>query len=247
MENSIAHIETTDRERQTARTIGFWSALLTAVLTFISFAIAIFTLPISGPFCQSGCVAYPFAPANIAPYVPHDYVWMYPASIVPLAFFVLVVCFHHVAPPGRRLYSQIGVALTLLFVALIVTDYYLQIAVLQPSILRGETDGLALVTQYNPHGIFIALEDLGYLVLAIAFGFLAAIFTGRTQIERALRWLFTLSAVLVIGGFILLRWLYGYDLEYRFEVYAISIDWLTLIIAGILLRIWFNRDEQSPK
>lgn len=245
MENPFASIAAADRERQTARTIGFWSALLTAVLTFISFAIAIFTLPITGPFCQSDCVAYPFAPANIAPYVPHDYVWMYPASIVPLVFFVLVVCLHHIAPNERKLFGQIGVALTLLFVALIVTDYYLQIAVMQPSILKGETDGLAIITQYNPHGIFIALENLGYLLLAIAFGFLAAIFTGRTRLEQTLGWLFTLSSVLVIGGFIGLRWLYGYDLDYRFEVYAISVDWLTLIIAGILSSIWFERKESS--
>jgi hypothetical protein len=29
--------------------------------------------------------------------------------------------------------------------------------------MNGETDGLSILTQYNPHGIFIALEEIGYL------------------------------------------------------------------------------------
>jgi hypothetical protein len=33
---------------------------------------------------------------------------------------------------------------------------------MQPSLLKGETEGLTLFLQYNPDGIFIALEDLGY-------------------------------------------------------------------------------------
>ena len=50
---------------------------------------------------------------------------------------------------------------------------------MQPSILLGETEGFALLTQYNPHGVFIALEDLGYFLMGMAFVFLGALFAGR--------------------------------------------------------------------
>jgi hypothetical protein len=42
--------------------------------------------------------------------------------------------------------------------ALIAGDYFIQLTVVQPSVLQGKVDGLLLWSQYNPHGIFIALE-----------------------------------------------------------------------------------------
>jgi hypothetical protein len=39
--------------------------------------------------------------------------------------------------------------------------------------------------------------------------------------------------------------LYGHDLEYRFEVAVISIDWIVLIISGALLSIVFKRAGQD--
>ena len=138
---------------------GFWVAIATAVVTAISFAIAITTLPISGPFCQAGCVTYPYL--EVAAYVPHDYIWMYPATVMTLLFVMLMVCIHHHSLPGKKLYSQIALAFAIISATLLTLDYYVQIATMQPSILRGETEGLALFSQYNPHGIFIALRGTG--------------------------------------------------------------------------------------
>ena len=47
-------------------------------------------------------------------------------------------------------------------------DYFLQLTVVVPSLQAGETDGLSLFTQYDPHGLFIAMEALGYLMLTVA-------------------------------------------------------------------------------
>jgi hypothetical protein len=38
--------------------------------------------------------------------------------------------------------------------------------VVQPSLLSGESEGLAIISQYNPHGVFIAMQDL-YCVRAV--------------------------------------------------------------------------------
>jgi len=40
--------------------------------------------------------------------------------------------------------------------------------------------------------------------------------------------------------------LYGSDLEYRYEVVAILIDWITLIVSGVLLSVFFRRAERCP-
>jgi hypothetical protein len=101
-------------------------------------------------------------------------------------------------------------------------------------LLKGETDGLSLVSQYNPHGIFIALEALGYIMMSVAFLFAGVVFVGRDWVERALRWLFIAGFIFAVGSLIVLTLLYGNDLEYRFELAVISIDWLVLIISGVL-------------
>ena len=38
--------------------LGFWSAVLTTILTVLTFGIAYFTPPLSGPFCTSSCFEY---------------------------------------------------------------------------------------------------------------------------------------------------------------------------------------------
>lgn len=224
---------------KSATHLGFWMAILTTVTTTVAIAIAITTLPISGPFCPGDCVTYPFE--TVVDRVPRDFWWMYPALLMPPIVVMLMVCIHHAAAAERKLFSQLGVIFAAIYAAVIAVNYYMQITVVQPSLLRGEFAGLALISQYNPHGLFIALEDLAYLLLGLAFLFMAPVFTGKGGLARVLRWLFRLSAFLVLGGFILYHLIYGHNLEYRFEVFVIAVDWMTLIVAGVLLALWFKR------
>jgi hypothetical protein len=62
-----------------------------------------------------------------------------------------------------------------------------------------------------------------------------------------LLWLFITGFTLALGSLIILSLLYGPDLEYRFEVAVISIDWLVLIISGLLVSIVFNRAGRDQK
>lgn len=226
-----------------ATQLGFWMAILTTVTTTVAFGIAVTTLPISGPFCMSDCVTYPYE--TVAERVPRDFLWMYPALLIVPIVLVLMACLHHYAAVEQKLFSQIGLIFAAIYAALISVDYYIQIAVIQPSLLRGEFEGVALLSQYNPHSIFIALEDLGYVMLGLAFLFMAPVFTGSKRLARGLRWLFRISALLALGGFLLYHLLYGHNLDYRFEVFVIAVDWLTLIVAGVLLAIFFRRMGQT--
>lgn len=226
-------------EQTTGRRLGFWTAALTAAVTAIAFALAVTTLPVSGPFCTADCVGYPFR--EVANLVPHDYIWMYPATLLMGIFVVLLACIHQATAENRRVYSLIALVFGAMAASLLATDYYIQIAALQPSILKGEFEGVALVTQYNPHGIFIALEELGYLLMSLAFLFAGLAFAHAARLERALRWLLVGGALIVFAVYVALRLLYGQDLEYRFEVAVITINWTLLIVIGVLLSIWFRR------
>lgn len=244
MTTSIKSMSTTLASGRTGlgvRELGFWSAILTSIFAIIAFAIGINTPPRSGPFCAAACVTYPYTDA--AAFVPRDYLWMYPASLMALIFSILTVCIHQRAAENRKLFSQIALSLALISMAVLVLDYFIQLAIMQSSLLKGETEGLSLFTQYNPHGIFIGLENLGYLMMSLSFLFAAPVFAGSTRLERSLRWIFAISAVLALAVFVIFAVLFGANLDYRFEIAVITIDWTVLIVSGLLLSFWFRRAE----
>src|SRR5512140_3090471 len=127
--------ELRDPIRRTASRLGFWFAMLMAAIATIALGFAVTTLPMSGPFCRSGCVTYPYE--AVAAFVPHDYVWMYPAIFMVPIFVVLMVCIHNYAPDDRKIFSQAGLAFALIYSTAMSINYFIQIQVMQPSILKG--------------------------------------------------------------------------------------------------------------
>ena len=217
--------------------------MFTALAAALALGFGVTTPPRSGPFCtlemSDVCVTYPYT--AVAAYVPRDYLWMYPALLMVLLFLPLVVCIHYAAAVEKQIFSQIALSFATIAVAALVVDYSIQLTVMQPSLLKGEVDGLSLFSQYNPHGIFIVLEDLGYLLMGVSFLFLVPVFERGSGLVRAIRLLLFICGLLAVGSFLLLILLYGYDLEYRYEVAAIVIDWLVLIVGGVLLSLFFRR------
>jgi len=232
----------TDRTSLTDR-VGFWAAILTAVMAAVSFGVAATTPPRTGPFAAPGsAIPYPYAAA--ARFVPRDFVWMYLALLMMLAFLVLAACVRQRAVDDRKVFGTIGLSLATVAFTVIGMDYFIQLRTVQPALLRGELDGLAILSQYNPHGVFIALEELGFLVLGLSFAFLA-LSLGSSRPERVTRWVYLVSSALMIAAFVGMSWYFGFGLEYRFEVTAISIGWLTLMISGLLLAFAFRRTARQ--
>ena len=46
------------------------------------------------------------------------------------------------------------------------------------------------MTQYNPYGVFIVLEELGYLLMSLSFVFLAPVFAGGGRLASVIGWVF---------------------------------------------------------
>jgi hypothetical membrane protein len=112
---------------------------------------------------------------------------------------------------------------------------------MQPSLEKRQLEGWALFTQYNPNGIFIALEELGYLLMSVVFLCLVPAFPEQTRLERALRWLLAVSFVASVLALIAVSAARGIDRGDLFEIIVISIVWLTLIVAGPLVALVFRR------
>ena len=239
MKNQVTTSKTADSVTNNANLLGFYSAILTTVVTTVTFGIAILTPPLSGPFCVGSCFDYPFT--DTISRFPRDFIWMYFAILLTLIYVVLMVCIHHYASNEKKIFSQIGLSFALISATVLITDYFIQISVIQPSLVNGETDGIAIITQYNPHGIFIVLEEIGYLMMSVSFLCMAPVFSGTNRLERAIRWTFIISFILTILSLIIISILYGINREYIFEVVVIVIDWTVLIVSGILLSVVFKR------
>jgi hypothetical protein len=221
---------------------GAWVAALMAVAAGVGLGIGVITPPRSGDFCVSDCLVYPYA--NVAAFVPADYLWMYPALVACL-LLVAVAAFAGDLPGARAPFARVATAFAAISAAILATDYLVQLTVVQPSLVKGETDGLALLSMYNPHGLAIGLEDAGYFVMGAAFLALAAALPLTSRLARAA------IVVLAIGGGLLVAALpamgaaFGADLGYRFEVFAISVGWGGLIVAGAMLSAVFRRGARE--
>jgi hypothetical protein len=217
--------------------LRFWSAILTAVFAAAFILAGILTPPRSGPFAPvANIISYPYT--DVAAFIPNDYLWLYPGILLALIFIVLVVCIHSYASSDRKIFSHIALSFAVIYATIILIDYFIQFTIVIPSILTGETAGLSLFTQYNPHGFFIALETLGYSMMSGAFLFIAAVFAGG-KLERALRWIFIAGFVVAVLFFTALS-LLNYDLI-AFEVTILTINSIVLIVSGVLLSIVFRR------
>jgi hypothetical protein len=155
-----------NKEGLSALRLGFYVSIFLAILSLITFVIAFTTLPISGPFCKEGCIEYPYS--DIISRFPHDYIWMYPTILLNIVFVVFMVCIHQLATKEKKIFSQLGLIFAIIVATILITNYFVQVSVIQPSIEKGETVGIALLTQYNPHGVFIALEEIGFIMMSFS-------------------------------------------------------------------------------
>src|SRR5437773_731494 len=100
----MTHAGLADVDQRYQHRFGFWVGALTALITFLTFAVAVATPPKSGPFCGADCVRYPYT--DIAAYIPGDFLWLYPALLVAPMFVVLMAVIHDRVPFDRRRFSR---------------------------------------------------------------------------------------------------------------------------------------------
>lgn len=225
-----------------ARRFATWAAAVTAVAAALALGIGVFTPPRGGVLCASGCIPYPYTDA--APYVAGDSIWIYLAIVMALGFVAVTASLHELAPPGGRLAGLVALAFAVLAAGLLVGDYVVHLMVVVPSLAKGEGAAMATLSMYNPHGVFIALENGGYFLMGVAFLAASGAIARTGRLGRVARWVFLLAGALAVGGLLVFAALFGNDLDVRYEVAAISVDYLCLAIGGTLLAVLFRRSNR---
>ncbi len=219
------------------------TAFLTAAIGIVAFSLAIIAVPPAGANCQSNCAPYPYM--GLASRWPVDFLWQPPAICFALAYLALMACIHQLAEERLRVVSLVGLCLAVVAASGLAIDYYLQFAVVPVSLQAGETNGLPLLIQYNPHGIFIALEELGYWTMSVSFVLMAVAITGTGRLTSTVRWIFRLPIVVAVVAITALSLAYGLERQDRFEIFILSACWLALIVNGILLGIVYRRTARG--
>lgn len=212
---------------------GFGVAVATGVLTAVTFGLALTALPDKVP--------YPFTDEVIAQQWPGDYYWMYAAMALMVLFVALVATLHERAPSERKVFGTVALVLAGIAAAVLLIDYYVQASVLPISLEKGQLDGWSMLTQYNPNGVFIALEELGYLLMSLSLLSLVPTLPRDSRGERLLSWLLVASTGVVLASLVAVSVWLGTDRGDTFEIAVISVVWLTLIVASPLLAVIFRR------
>jgi hypothetical protein len=218
---------------------GLYSSLSLVIITIITWVFGMKAVPPSGPYCPSDCMSYPFN--DILLYFPRDYNWMYLAIFQVFSYLIFIVSNHYITRNENKLFSFLSTAFATITATVLLITYFVQFSVVPMSMMQGETEGIALLTQYNGHGIFIAMEELAYITMSISFLFLTFIFSNETRLEKTIRVILILGFILMVFSFIFYTFKYGLDRSYRFEVAAISVNWITTIAIGILISILIGK------
>lgn len=215
--------------------IGFWAAAFTAILAAAFITMGMFGSSTWDTF--PGMVNYIWTTIKVI-----DYALFIPAFLLAPVFVVLMACIHYYADYDKKIFSLIGLAFAVIYAAVITTDYFVLWTVVLPSTIMGETIGLSLFSLYNPHGIFVSLESIAYMMMSLALLAIAPIFKEGRK-ELALKWIFIIGFILAIGSLagILCA---GYDIVI-FEIAIITIYCPVLIISGILLSTMFRRANRG--
>ena len=235
-DNPVAGAEPT---KTAVNRVGLYSSILTVAMTLVTFGLAITAVPNSGAGCLENCFEYPYL--DTLSEFPRDYLWMPPAMILIVVYVVLVASIHAYASPQKKVYSQIGLSFALIAAGVLLGDYFVQFSVVPINLMNGQTEGIALLTQYNPYGVFIVLEELGYLLMSLSFVFLAPVFVKEGRLATAIRWIFVAGFAVTVTFLVAISAYYGLERMDRFEIAAISIAWLVLLINGVLLGFLFRR------
>ena len=202
----------------------------------------VFTPVPGGGLCTGACAAYPFDdPALIRDFVPVSFFWMVPAIGMLFALVVFQASLGTIRQGVSRLAPVLALVFTLIGTSVLIVDYAIQLAVVAPSLLHGDGPAVVALSLFNPHGAFVALEDVGYWTLGLAFLGIAATINGASRAERFAHVVFLVGGILAVGALPAFVVMLGADLGYAYEIFVITVVDLALVVGGACVALAFRR------
>ena len=210
-------------ERLTMR-LGLWSAAITAILG------GIYLVLLVGYFSTQGFT-----------FPPTDFVQLAGGVITFITAPVLLVLFaaiKHLAPDEKSILGTLGLGFTILFVAMVSINRFVQLTVIRLSPPGLDSMDLARFLPYSTGSVMFALEILGWgFFLSLATLCIAPLFAG-SRLQNAIRWLLVFFAIFSLMSVI------GFATNTPITAAAFIAWGPILTVLAVLLAVLFYRGER---
>jgi hypothetical protein len=214
----------TGQALQSVKTLGFWSAVL-ATLFSVTYVVAQLT-EWWGLLGSQGGPHSSSTPLGLA-------LLLTPSLLLGPSFLILVVCIHNWASDERRVWSLAAIAFATIYAALTGIVYYVQLTLVAPRLMRGETEGIEMLIFVPFDSFLYAVDILGYSFMSVATLLAAMVFTGY-GLERVIRWFLIANGLLL--PFLALQ-MYFHALIYVAALWAITFPGSTISLALFFKRL----------
>jgi hypothetical protein len=208
---------------RSARTVGFWSAILATVFS-ITYDIGQIAEWL-GWLGSGGGSESSSTPAGLV-------ILLTPSLFLGSAFLILTVSIHQMATPDRKIFSHAAVVFATMYAALISINYYVQLTWVAPRLAEGRTAGMEQFLFLPFDSFLYAVDILGYGFMSVATIFAALVFEGR-GIERVARWFLIANGLLL--PFIILQ-MYWHWMIWIAALWAVTFPGSTWTLAIIFRR-----------
>ena len=200
---------------RSAAQLGYWAALLTAC------------------FCTLFTIAAVLTEAHVL-VTPWDVVLsIVPSLLLAPSFLAMLVCVNALTPSERKIWSQLGMAFACVYVPLCVAAYSVELLVVEPRVMRGNTTETALLTLVRGDSVFNAIDGIGYMFMCLSTLVAAPAFDGG-RLERTIRRLFVANGLLAAPIFL------TYFVN-RSLIWVAAFWSVTVTGSAILLAVHFHR------
>ncbi len=174
-----------------ANRIGFWSAVVIALLVFLIDAGMILSTILFPMTKITNIEAYAssFSSSQMWPFIP--------SLLLAPTFVIMMLCILHLASDDKKVLSQLSFSFAVICAAVLSIHYYLQLTFVQQGLLNNQTAGLWQFAAPNPHSFFWTFAALGYGFMGISLLFAAPVFSDKS--ERFIKWLFVANGLVGVG------------------------------------------------
>jgi hypothetical protein len=155
-----------------------------------------------------------------------------PSILLGSAFLVLLACIHEIAPAERRVWSLAALAFGTAYTVLISMTYFVQLTLVAPRLLRGDTAGIEPFLFVPFDSFLYAVDILGYSFMSVATLFAARVFVGGGQ-SRLVRWFLTANGLLL--PFLVFQ-MYVHPLIWLASAWAVTFPGATWALAVLFRR-----------
>jgi hypothetical protein len=207
----------------TVRKLGYWSAILASVFSLVYIFAQLAEW--AGLLGSAGGPESASTPLGLI-------ILLTPSLFLGSSFLVLMVCVHYYAVPERKIWSHTALVFATIYTALISINYYVQLTLVVPHMLRGETASIRFLL-FTPFDSFLySVDILGYSFMSLSTLFAAFVFTG-SGLERTVKSFLMANGLLI--PFIALQ-NYYHPLIWGGALWAITFPGSTISLAVLFRR-----------